>query len=92
MQGASDFQTPLHLQVSAVSKSAQHAVEQAGGSVTTVYYNQLGLRALLKPDFFAKKGRPLPHAAGAPAKILAKYDQIGQIPPDMSLPANKQHA
>lgn len=39
---------PLHLQVSAVSEQARQAVEAAGGSVTTVYYNRLGLRALLK--------------------------------------------
>jgi len=39
---------PLHLQVSAVSAPARAAIEAAGGSVTTVYYNRLGLRALLK--------------------------------------------
>jgi hypothetical protein len=39
---------PLHLQVSAVTDGARRAIEAAGGSVTTVYYNRLGLRALLK--------------------------------------------
>lgn len=32
------------VQVSQASKSAREAVERAGGSVTTVYYNKLGLR------------------------------------------------
>ena len=38
-------------------------MEKAGGSVTTVYYNKLGLRALLQPDWFEAKGRLLPRAA-----------------------------
>lgn len=40
--------TPLHLQVMQSSESAKRAIEAKGGSVTTVYYNKLGLRALLK--------------------------------------------
>lgn len=88
LQGAEGFQTPLHLQVSAASKSAKQAVEQAGGSVTTVYYNQLGLRALLTPSFFAKKGRQLPRPAGAPTKVAVQYNRIGQLPPDRTLPAS----
>lgn len=47
--------TPPIPQVSQVSERARAAIEAAGGSVTTVYYNQLGLRALLKPDWFAAK-------------------------------------
>lgn len=55
---------PLHLQVSAVTPEAKHAVEQAGGTVVTTYYNQLGLRALLKvfaglaTDFSAEHAKP----------------------------------
>ena len=87
MQGASKFQTPLHLPVSETSKSAQQAVEKAGGSVTTVYYNQLGLRALLTPEFFADKGRQLPRPARPPTKVAGRYDQVGQLPPNVSLSA-----
>jgi hypothetical protein len=47
-QGAHKVDRPLHLQVSAASAPARAAVEAAGGSVTAVYYNRLGLRALLK--------------------------------------------
>ncbi|EIE19588.1 ribosomal protein L15, partial [Coccomyxa subellipsoidea C-169] len=61
--GAETFNKPLHLQVSQASASAVAAVERAGGSVTTVYYNKLGMRALLKPEWFARKERLLPRPA-----------------------------
>ena len=41
-QGAERFNLPLNLQVSQASAAARAAVEAAGGSVTTVYYNKLG--------------------------------------------------
>ena len=86
LQGAEKFQTPVHLQVSETSKSAQQAVEKAGGSVTTVYYNQLGLRALLTPDFFTDKGRQLPRPARPLYKVAQRYDRIGELPPKVALP------
>jgi large subunit ribosomal protein L15 len=54
---------PLDLLVSRASTSAIAAVEAAGGSVTSVHYNQLALRALLRPQKFAsipKRARPPP--------------------------------
>lgn len=48
LQGAAGWSLPLQLQVSAADPEARAAVEGAGGRVTTVYYSQLGLRALLK--------------------------------------------
>lgn len=72
MQGAETFDKPLHLQVSQASASAVAAVERAGGSVTTVYYNKLGMRALLKPEWFARKERLLPRPARPPAAIAPK--------------------
>ena len=41
-QGAGRLSAPLHLEVSQASAAARRAVEAAGGSVTTVYYNKLG--------------------------------------------------
>jgi large subunit ribosomal protein L15 len=55
--------TPLKLKVSRASKSAIEAVEQVGGEITTVHYNRLALRALLKPhkfDIIPKFARPPP--------------------------------
>lgn len=56
------------------------AVEAAGGSVRKVYYNKLGFRALLKPEWFAKKGRLLPRPARPPPKQRDKVDSIGRLP------------
>jgi len=59
---------------------AKEAVEAAGGSVRKVHYNKLGLRALLKPEWFAKKGRLLPKPARPPPKLADKVDSIGPLP------------
>lgn len=59
---------------------AKAAVEAAGGSVRKVYYNKLGLRALLKPEWFEKKGRLLPKAARPPPKQRDKVDSVGRLP------------
>ncbi|KAL2500771.1 Uncharacterized protein Fot_34619 [Forsythia ovata] len=45
-----------------VTIKAKAAVEVAGRSVKKVYYNKLGFRALLKPEWFEKKGKLLPKA------------------------------
>lgn len=90
VQGASKLKQPVHLQVTEVSASARQAVEKSGGSVTTVYYNQLGLRALLKPEWFPEHGRLLPRPAQPPPKLTIKYDQIGELPPNLSVPALQQ--
>jgi Ribosomal proteins 50S-L15, 50S-L18e, 60S-L27A len=42
LQGSQRLRAPVHLQVSQASAAARSAVEAAGGSVTTVYYNKLG--------------------------------------------------
>lgn len=87
-RGAEKVDRPIHLQVSAVSAAARAAVEAAGGSVTTVYYNNLGLKALLKPESFEKKGRRLPSAPRAwPPRDNGRYDVIGQLPPAREVPA-----
>jgi large subunit ribosomal protein L15 len=62
-------------------------VEAAGGTVRLVYYNKLGFRALLKPEWFEKKGRLLPKAARPPPKQRDKVDSIGRLPaPTKPLP------
>ena len=78
---------PRRPQVSQASAAAREAIERAGGSVTTVYYNKLGLRALLQPDWFAKKGRLLPRPARPPPKLAPRFDAVGELPPRTALPA-----
>ena len=87
MQGSEKLKSPIHLQVSQVSQAARKVIEGAGGSVTTVYYNPLGLRALTRPDWFPRKGRLLPAAASAPPRLQARFDVQGQLPPDTRIPA-----
>ena len=61
-----------------MSAAARAAIEAAGGTVTTVYYNELGLRALLKPDWFAKKGRLMPRAARPPPRLAGRFEAVGR--------------
>ncbi|KAL6993036.1 hypothetical protein U1Q18_011154 [Sarracenia purpurea var. burkii] len=79
-RGSEQITWPIHLEVSRVTVRAKAAVEAAGGSVRRVYYNQLGLRALLKPEWFEKKGRLLPRAARPSPKQRDKVDSIGRLP------------
>lgn len=82
LQGCTTFDHAVHIQVSSVSAAARSAIEKAGGSVSTVYYNTLGLRALLKPESFAKKGRALPRPVRAlPPRLQGLWEHIGEIPP-----------
>ncbi|MBA0842610.1 hypothetical protein Goarm_002422 [Gossypium armourianum] len=79
-RGAEQIKWPIHLEVSRVTVRAKEAVETAGGSVRRVHYNKLGLRALLKPEWFEKKGRLLPKPARPPPKLKDKVDSIGRLP------------
>ncbi|KAH6769147.1 Ribosomal protein L18e/L15 superfamily protein, partial [Perilla frutescens var. frutescens] len=66
--------------VSRVTVKAKAAVEATGSSVRRVYYNKLGFQALLKPEWFEKKGKLLPKAARPPPKLSDKVDSIGRLP------------
>jgi hypothetical protein len=69
------------VQVATVSGPARAAIEQAGGMVHRVYYNKLGMRAMLLPDWFAKKERSVPRAVQmVPYKKQWRYDRVGTIP------------
>lgn len=65
--GKTDFQVPMHLEVTAASEDAIRAVEAAGGTVTCVHFNTLALRALIKPlkfDILPRRARPPPRLMG----------------------------
>lgn len=68
-KGKERLKTPLQLQVSRASQEAIQAIEEIGGQVTTVHYNRLALRALLKPEKF----EILPKFARPPPKWQAYY-------------------
>ena len=65
-KGSEEFDVPLDIEVTRASKSAIEAIEKAGGTVTCVHHNRLGLRALLAPEKF--EGR-LPKMAKPPPKL-----------------------
>jgi len=74
--GSEDFTAKVNLEVSKVSAKAREAIEKAGGTVHAVYYNKLGLRALLKPDKFSVMPRP----ARPPPKLRPKFQYVGRLP------------
>jgi hypothetical protein len=83
-QGKSQFKTPIHLEVSFASKHAISAVEAVGGSVTCVYFNELALRALMKPYKF----EILPNRARPSPKIINYYldpSKCGYLSPEIQL-------
>lgn len=69
MKGKQTFRYKIHLEVSMASSNAIAAVEAAGGTVTTVHFNTLALRALMKPYKFDI----LPRRARPPPKIMDYY-------------------
>ncbi|BGP38449.1 YmL10 [Rhodotorula kratochvilovae] len=67
--GAEHFKTPnVQITVSKASKSAIAAIEALNGSLVARYENRLTLRALIRPDSFYIKGRPLPGKADPVAR------------------------
>jgi len=61
---------PLRFEVSQVSKSAREIIETAGGSVTTIYFNKLGLKTFVK----TKLRKITVRFAGAPPKLKKRFD------------------
>ncbi|TNY18805.1 ribosomal protein L18e/L15P [Rhodotorula diobovata] len=67
--GAEHFKTPnVQIVVSKASQSAIAAVEKLGGTLVARYENRLTLRALIRPESFFLKGRPLPGKADPVAR------------------------
>lgn len=68
--GSEWWNTPVDIEVSQASSSAINAIKRTNGSIKLVYYNRLGLRALLKPEKFVD--RRLPYLPPPPDKINRK--------------------
>ncbi|OQR95018.1 50S ribosomal protein L15 [Thraustotheca clavata] len=78
--GKEHLTTPINIEISQASEGAIAAIEKAGGSIKSVYYNRLGLRALLKPHKF--EGKLLPQNARPPPKKMGyytNYDKRGYL-------------
>lgn len=71
----------MALQVQRVSQPARQVIEAAGGRVSRTFYNTLGMRAVLIPKWFEKKGRLLPRAVQmVPYKKQWRFERTGSIP------------
>jgi len=83
-KGKEDLRVPIHLEVSQASVEAIKAVEKAGGTVTCVHFNELALRALLKPFKF----EILPHRARPPPRLMNYYldrTKAGYLSPEIQV-------
>lgn len=63
--------TPVRIEAQKATHRAIAQVEEAGGTIETVYYSRLNLRALLKPEKF--DARLLPRPALPPPKEMLQY-------------------
>lgn len=75
-RGAESFSAPLHVEVQLASQRAIDAIEAVGGSLESVYYSRLTLRAKLKPHRFEaadvgrRGGAMRPRPALPPPKLM----------------------
>ncbi len=82
MQGKDSLKTPVHFEVTRASANAIKAVEAVGGTVTCVHFNELALRALIKPYKFDI----LPNRARPPPKLMQYYldkTKAGYLSPEI---------
>ena len=76
--GKENIRDKLLIEVPWASASAIAAIESKGGYVTTVHYNRLALRALLKPHKFPLK--PMAMKKGTPAENSVEPDDVYLLP------------
>ena len=83
-KGKERLKTPFKIEISRASAGAVEAIEKVGGEVTTVHYNKLALRALLKPekfDIIPKRARPPPKLM----QYYTDYEKRGYLSPEIQL-------
>lgn len=68
--GADSFTSKVDIEVSRASKAAIDAIERNGGTITTTYFNKLGLRVHLKPEKYEEGRKP---RQALPDKYDMKY-------------------
>lgn len=73
--GHKEFSHKISIEVSSCSALARESIERQGGQVQTVYYNKLGLKALLKPGTFDR----LPFPARPPPKLRHLFEYVGRL-------------
>mmetsp|Transcript_19855 Transcript_19855/g.24497 ORF Transcript_19855/g.24497 Transcript_19855/m.24497 type:complete len:294 (+) Transcript_19855:65-946(+) len=82
--GKERLRSSIKIEVSRASSAAIEAIESVGGEVTTVHYNKLALRALLKPhkfDIIPKRAKPPPNLL----TYYTSYDSRGYLSAEMQM-------
>ncbi len=74
-RGAHLIDFPLHVECAAASKETINKIVKAGGSVTVLYFNPLGVRANAAPHKFYGK-RLLPKAANPPLNMKNRVNML----------------
>lgn len=77
---------PLHIEVNRASESAIAAVEDAGGTVTSIHLNKLALRVVMRPEkyegkYVPKRARPVPKLQ----PYYTSYHKRGYLHPAVQL-------
>jgi len=88
-KGKERLRTPIKIEISRASEGAIEAIENVGGEITTVHYNRLALRALLKPEKF----EIIPKRARPPPKLMqyyTDYEKRGFLSPEVQLKKLKE--
>jgi len=75
---SSEFTSQINIEVSQASTSALQAITRNGGTVKLVYYNQQGIRSLLKPHRFKEMPYLPPPPKRANRKLLKPQIQPEQ--------------
>ena len=87
-RGHDAFAHTIDIEVTQVDPEAKRAIEARGGTARSVYYNALGLRALLKPHKFPPALFPRP--ARPPPKLRPHFEYVGRLPePTEPLPSDE---
>lgn len=83
-EGSEWWNASVDLEVSQASSSVINAINRTGGNIKLVYYNRVGLRALLHPEKFVD--RKIPYLTKPKAKVNKKLvnpmEQPEQLNPE----------
>lgn len=72
-KGADRFRAKLNIEVQHASELVIAMIEKAGGTITTAYYDQHALHAMVNPRKWLEKGVPIPQRAIPPQDAIEYY-------------------
>ncbi|XP_052249776.1 LOW QUALITY PROTEIN: 39S ribosomal protein L15, mitochondrial-like, partial [Dreissena polymorpha] len=72
-EGADIFTARVNIEVQWAEESTIAAIERNGGIITTRFYDFPSLQAIVDPEWFFKKGAPIPRCSLPPKDALEYY-------------------